>query len=270
MPNSPNFQAEAVVEKLGDRELLRNYCNFAGMHRAIIGDILFRNLSQDPIRRRSIALEITANWVAALEDVALWFFALKEWGENRNVLLFDLLDSIQVSEREGAKYITQRALDELAGWTADDMRCMFGLPSDEQLLSWGWTKDMVTEHVAALAEALNRIKQALAFRVQDEGVLVSGYNKIKHGVLAVAASEHSSIGVSVMVPSRRGPKDPVTGKRKINVGWIPCEDKELHNLIRSTLLVCEALWAILCLLYWTRFDNAWVRPEWPVLLPAAQ
>lgn len=252
---------EALEERLSDREFLRNYCTFAGMHRAITADVLFRSLKQEPHRRRWIGLEMMANFAAVLEDVALWFFVLREW-KNNDVPLFDLLDTIRVSE--GQRYSAQRAFQELIRWSTDDMRREFGLPSNRHLLSWGWTEDMVKKHVAAITEALDRMKSALGLRIEEQGIVVSGYNKIKHGMLAIATSEHSSIGVSIMLPSRRGARDIPTGKRKINAEWVACEDEELSKLARVTIFINEALWVILCIIYKSRFDYTWAPPKWPV------
>jgi len=252
--------ARAIVTKLGDREVLLNYCEFAGMHRALTAVLLFKSLDSEPSRRRSIGLEILGNFVAALEDVALWFFVLKEW--KKGELLFDLLDQINVTEQPGHPYSSGTALNEIAKWTITDLRREFGLPSDDVLLRMGWSEKMLNDHINGLRAALDALREALEIRTEDERVVVTSYNKIKHGALAIAATEHSSIGVSVMLPSRRGPLDPASGKRKINTGWIACESEALRRLVDNTLAVSSSLWAILNVLYLARFDPAWKAPNW--------
>ena len=101
-------------------------------------------------------------------------------------------------------------------------------------------------------------------RTEDERVLVSAYNKVKHGTLAIAAKEYSEIGVSVMLSSRRGPTDLKSGKRKINTGWIDCEDEALARLVDNTVHTCGNLWAMLNLIYKAKFD-----PSWKGEVPAA-
>lgn len=258
------IRSEIIVAKLGDEALLRNACGFAALHRALVVKHLWATLppTDQPNELRSVALELTMNYVAALEDAVLWFFVLREWktsGEG----LFDLLDSIQVKESRGAKYSSQAALDEVEGWTIADLRRELGLPNDDWLLANGWDEGGVRRHIRAIREALERMKSGLELRVSDEGVLCTSYNKIKHGCLAVAASESSKIGVSVMMSSRRGPIAP-SGKRAINTGWLPCEREELANIAASTLLIVEAVWTLLNLVYAVRFDADRVLPEWPV------
>jgi len=250
------MRPEAVVNKLGDQELLRNYCEFAGLHRAVTAIILFKSLGTDENQRRSIGLEILGNFAAALEDVALWFYVLREWKEQKE-LLFDLLDRINVTESPGHPYSSERALDEMASWTIADLRREFGLPTDQRLLQMGWTERMLNEYINVLRDALEQLREALGVRIESERVLVSSYNKLKHGALAIAASEYSSIGVSVLLPSRRGPRDPVSGKRKINAGWIACDDDDLRGLVDNTVNISSTICAILNLIYKARFDPTW-------------
>ena len=258
------MRPEAVTDKLGDRELLRNYCGFASRHRAVVGVTLFRALGADELQRRSIALEIFGNYVAALEDNALWFHVLRQWKEG--LLLFDLLDKIEIRETEGHRYSSEAAIDELSAWTIADLRREFCLPTDGSLLSMGWTEARIKEYITLLRDALETMKSALEARTENERVLVSSYNKIKHGALAVAASEYSEIGVSVMLPSRKGPLDDVSGKRKINTAWILCEDEELRSIVRNTVSISSAMSAILNLIYMSRFDPEWRLPSLPVIL----
>ena len=258
------ISSQLIVDKLSDPAVLRNACEFAGLHRALVVKHLWATLPapDEANELRSVALELTMNYVAALEDAVLWFFVLREW-KSGDKLLFDLLDSIQVVESRNAKYSSQAALDEIDGWTVADLRRELGLPGDEWLLSHGWSKTGVNRHISAIREGLERLKKGLELRVGDEGVLCTSYNKIKHGCLAIATTEHSSIGVSVMMSSRRGPLGE-GGKRLINTGWLPCEKRELAGFADSTLLITEAMWTLLNILYTFRFDTDWALPEWPV------
>jgi hypothetical protein len=63
--------------------------------------------------------------------------------------------------------------------------------------------------------------------------------------------------------SRRGPLEPPATKRKINAGWLPCEDGELAKMLFDTLVVSEALFILLNWIYAIRFDDSWVSPPWP-------
>ncbi len=74
------------------------------MHRAITAQTLLGSLTQEPNQRRSVGLEIAANFVAALEDVALWYFVLKEWKSGG--ALFDLIDGIQIRDQADYRYST--------------------------------------------------------------------------------------------------------------------------------------------------------------------
>jgi len=251
-----------IVEKLSDQEVLRNYCAFAGMHRSNTAMTLFNSLGTDENQRRSIGLEILGTSVAALEDVALWFFVLKEWKKGEKSL-FDLLDGINVTEGEGHPYSAQTALDEMAKWTIADLRREFGLLTDEDLLERGWAEIALNNHINALRGALRVLLRALEMRTEDERILVTSYNKIKHGALAIATTEHSPIKVSVMLSSRRGPVNPASGKRKVNTGWIACEDRALGGLVNNIVQISRALWQILNFIYLTRFDSSWEIPPWP-------
>ena len=251
-----------IMAKLGDKEFLRNYCEFAGAHRARIAELLFSNLDDEPNRRRSIALELTANYVSAIEDLVLWFFVLKRWRNNEGTL-FDLLNSTSVVERPGNKYSTETALGELRAWTIADLRRELGLPTDDYLLQAGLNERALTNHLNAIRDLLARFREGLELRLEYEHLLVTAYNKVKHGVLAVATTETSRSGISVMIPSR-----PVSGQRKpVNVGWLPCDDEELSKLYVSTLLVSESTFTLLNLIYIGDFDAGWTLPEWPVPLP---
>jgi hypothetical protein len=258
------ISSQLIVDKLSDPAVLRNACEFAGLHRALVVKHLWATLPapDEANELRSVALELTMNYVAALEDAVLWFFVLREW-KSGNKLLFDLLDTIQITESRKAHYSSQAALEVMEAWTIADLRREFGLPGDEWLLAHGWSKTGVNRHISAIRESLERLKKGLELRVGDEGVLCTSYNKIKHGCLAIAATEHSSIGVSVMMSSRRGPKGE-KGKRMINTGWLPCEKEELEKVAHSTLLISEAIWTLLNLLYMVRFDAEWRLPQWPV------
>lgn len=257
------MSGETVVAKLGDREVLKNYCEFAVFHRAMSAITLFKSLGTDENQRRSIGLEILGNFAASLEDTALWFYVLKEWKEEKD-LLFDLLDRTIITEGSGHPYSSEKALEEMAVWTIADLRREFGLPTDQRLLHMGWTERELNEHINALRDVLRELREALEMRTEDERVLVSAYNKVKHGTLAIAAKEYSEIGVSVMLSSRRGPIDLKSGKRKIDTGWIDCEDKELAKLVDNTVHTCGNLWAMLNLIYKSRFDQSWQG-----VLPAA-
>jgi len=252
-----------MLGRLNDRELLKNYCHFAGIHRANVADSLFRSLSgAGENQRRSTGLELLGNLVATLEDAAMWFFVLKEWKKG-NALLFDLLDTTNIQERPGGPMSSEAVLNEIAGWTIADLRREFGLPRDEDLLKRGWTETMLNKHINDLRADLDAFKSALEMRTEDERTMVNSYNKIKHGALAIATTEHSSINVSVMLPSRRGPVDPISGKRKINFAWIACEDKALRSLVNITIQTSFVLWWILNILYVARFDPDWKFPPWP-------
>ena len=263
MPND-EFSSQLVVDKLSDKALLRNACEFGILHRALVVQHLWDTMPDphDANRLRSVALELTANYVASLEDAVLWFFVLKEWKPGGQGL-FDLLDGIKVTESPTGKYSTQVALDSIRAWNIADLRREFGLPSDEYLLNNGWSEKGVNTHINSIREALDRLKEGMNLRVEDEGVLYTSYNKIKHGCLAIAATEYSDIRVSVMISSRRGPKGE-NGKRLINTGWVPCDRSELKKLAYSTLIIVEAVCTILNLLYTVTFDSAWRPPKWPV------
>ncbi len=263
-PGKFEMHPEDVISKLGDQEVLRNYCVFAGLHRALVGVTLFRALGPDERQRRSIGLEIFGNFVAALEDAALWFFVLKEWADEEP--LFDLLDRIEIREAPGHRHSSERALEEISGWTIADLRREFRLPTDDSLLRMGWTEQRLNYYINVLRSALESLKSALEARTDDDRILVSSYNKIKHGALAVATNDHSRIGVSVMIPSRKGPIDPGSGKRKINAGWIPCEDDELARVVKNTMTISTALAAILNLIYASRFDRNWEVPSPPPIV----
>lgn len=260
-----------MISRLKDKELLRNYCHFAGIHRARVADSLFRSLGgAEENERRSIGLELLGNLVATLEDAALWFFVLKEWKKGKT-LLFDLLDTTKIiesaehpkSERAGHAKSSEAALSEMAKWTIADLRREFGLPRDEDLLKQGWTEPMLNQHINGLRAVLHVFKDALELRTEEQRAMVNSYNKIKHGALAIATTEHSSINVSVMLPSRRGSVDPISRKRKINFAWIPCEDEALRSLVGMTIQTSRALWLILNVLYRVRFDPDWESPAWP-------
>ncbi len=245
-----------------DQAVLKSYCAFAGMHRAIVAQTLMGGLTADPNERRSVGIELAANFVAALEDVALWYFVLREWKSGE--ALFDLMNRIQVRDTKGYKYSTQNAVDALSDWTIADLRREFGLPSDDELLESGWSEVGLNYYIDGLREALVRLKSGLELRLEDEGILRKSYNKIKHGVLAFPTTEHSKIGVSVQILSRRAPGRP---GGKINVGWISFDDDALRRLASNAVIVSEALWALLNLIYIYRFDRSWRLPKWPVPNP---
>jgi len=250
------------VTKPTDQDVLKSYCVFAGMHRAIVAQTLIASLTTDPNQRRSTGLELAANFVAALEDVALWYFVLKEWESGE--ALFDLIHRIQIRDQEGYKYSTQEAVAALSDWTIADLRREFGLPSDEELIKRGWNEEGLTSYINGLREALVRLKSGLELRLEDEGILRTSYNRIKHGALAFPTTENSEIGVSVMILSRRAPGRP---GGKVNQGWISCDDDALRRLASNAVIVSEALWALLNLIYAYRFDRTWKLPRWPVPNP---
>jgi hypothetical protein len=258
---------DVLVAKLSDEAILRNYAMFAGLHRDRMARALFSRLGDQPDDRRSIGLELMANLAAALEDVTLWFFVLQEWRAGAGGL-FDLLDSISVVDREGYPYSSEQALNQISTWTIVDLREKFGLPLDDDLAANNWSEELISGHVEALEEALRILQSAIRTRTDDDRILVNSYNKLKHGALAIATTELSPVGVSVLVPSRRGPLDPKTGRRKINFGWVACDDADLRHMVNETIAVSSALWKILCLLYASRFDGKWVPPPHPQFLAA--
>lgn len=262
MPEEQQVAHEILVAKLGDAAILRNYCEFAALYRPAVVSTLLGALDKDPLKRRGIAMEIAALYVAALEDLVLWFYALRRWRPNVE-LLFDVVDSVFVSEGASSSTSSEKALAEIAGWTPEQLRAEFGLPDDEWLLENGWTQAVLAEHKDGIADLLSFVREAIAQRTSDEGILVTSYNKIKHGALAIAATENSAIGVSVMLASRRGPLDETSGKRKINTGWIACDDADIREIANSVLVTSQVTWAILNLVYMYRCDSTWVAPEWP-------
>lgn len=256
--------AEVVVAKLDDDHLLRNYCTFAGLHRARILTRCFHDLgaATDADERRTLALQILGEYVSTLEDVAQWFYVLREWRLG-HTLLFDELDQIGVRDQPGSKYSTETALKSLDEWQPDKLREELGLPNDQTLRSRGFSDAQVEIHREGIREYATLMKQALEFRSQSERALVVGWNKTKHGMLVVATTEASRSGVSMMIASRSGPKDQATGRRQINVGWLPCDHEEIARFVNTALLVSNALWGVLNLLYWAHFDQTWTLPVWP-------
>ncbi len=244
-----------VNQRLQDRELLRNYCTFACFHRARLAHILYEALDDDQDRRRTIGIEIVENYVAMLEDIAMWFFVLRQWARGSKSL-FELLEAVEVRESQGWKYSTEAALTEISGWTIADMRREFGMPLDDDLKKFGLSESGLRGHIAAIRDALSLFQESLSLRRSDQGILVVAYNKLKHGLVALSAVENSSIGASVIVASTKGtPKG-------LKVGWIPCEDDALAKVVDTTVWAAEALCAVLNILYVARFDNKWVVPAW--------
>ena len=262
MTTDSGLPPEVDFAKFGDQELLRNYCVFAAFHRARIAEVLFNNLDDDADLRRSIALELVANYVAATEDLVLWFFVLKRWRPGKEPTLFDLLDSTFVRESAGADESTKLALEEVRQWSIADMRRELGLPRDDYLLRSGLDDRGLNKHINAMRELLERLRESFELRLSDEKSLVVAYNKVKHGVLAVATDEGSASGVSVLVASRKGPAGP--GRRKnFYTGWIPCDKPELWKMYASTGLVAEATCTLVNLKYIRHFDPRWSIPPWP-------
>jgi hypothetical protein len=262
----PNQQTSAddVVAKLKDRDVLRNYCDFSTMYRPSIAMLLIDALDSDPLRRRAIAMEIVALYVAALEDLVLWFFTLRQWRPGEE-LLFDVVDTVFVNEGRKSTNSTGKALAELANWTHEQLRSEFGLPDDDWLMRNGWSAKGVAEHAEGLTAFLTFVRAALAQRTSDEGMLVTAYNKIKHGALAIAATENSRMGLSLMIPSRRrrGPLEESSGKRMVDVAWLPCDDADLRKLASSVLVTSHVTWVMLNVVYSFRFDPSWEPPKWP-------
>jgi len=131
------------------------------------------------------------------------------------------------------------------------------MPRDERLLQLGWSERMLNEHINAMRQTLGELQEALEMRTENERVLVSAYNKAKHGMLAIATEEYSPIGVSVMLSSRRGPLDEMSGRRKINTGWIDCADDALARLVDNTVHTSGNLWSMLNVIYKATFDPQW-------------
>ncbi len=253
--------AEEVVAHLSDERLLHSYCTFNTLFRPLIAALLFSQLDDEVQSRRAIALEIASGWVASIEDIVIWVLVLRAWRPGKN-LLFDLLDSTTVRENEGPQS-TIALLQHLSDLTGSDLGREIGLPSDAELLGSGFERERIDAQRKALEGFLGLLRDALPIRTADEGVAVSSYNKIKHGVLAVCSDQNSRIGVSFLLASRRGPLDPTAGKRKINASWLPCEDGELAKMLFDTLVVSEALFILLNWLYTVRFDASWLQPSWP-------
>lgn len=262
MKTDSGVPPETIVATLGDKELLRNYCLFAGFHRARIAEVLFNNLDDDADQRRSIGLEIAANYVAATEDLVLWFFVLRRWRPGEDPALFDLLDSTFVRESRDADQSTERALKEIQKWSIADLRRELGLPNDEYLLQSGLDEIGLKKHINAMRDLLERIRESFELRLSDNKILVTAYNKVKHGVLAFATNEGSVSGISVLIASRSGPAGP-DGRKKIDAGTIPCDKPELWKMYASTGFVAEATCTLVNLKYIRHFDPRWSIPPWP-------
>jgi hypothetical protein len=253
---------DVLASKLGDSSVLRNYCEFACLYRPSIVNVLIASLDDNAVTRRAIAMKVAALYVAALEDLVLWFFALKRWRPGSE-LLFDVIDSVFVNESDRSSHSSKTALTEIASLESEELRSQLGLPPDGWLVEHGWSQEELAEHKEGIAALKEFVQEALSQRTTDEGVLVTSYNKIKHGALALATTENSGLGISVMLASRRGPQDPASGRRKINTGWIACDDDDVRHVASSVLVVSHVTWALLNLVHLYRFDPNWAAPEWP-------
>jgi hypothetical protein len=253
---------EVIAAKLTDAAILRNYAEFATLYRPSVATTLVRALDNDHIRRRSIAIEVAALSVASLEDLVFWVNALRRWRPGSEPL-FDVLDSVVVRENREHDGSSAAALANLLSWTVADLRRELGLPDDGWLRRLGWSGHQVADHAAGLGELLVILREAVAMRTTDEGVLVTSYNKIKHGALVIAASEGSDIGVSVMLPSRKGPIELASRKHMINTGWIACDDVDVCNLANTVLVANHSIWMLANLVYLYRVDAGWRPPPWP-------
>jgi hypothetical protein len=252
-----------LVAHLDDQVILRSYCEFNTMYRALAATGAYDSRAKSRLHRRAAALEIATAWIASIEDLAMLIIAFGEWDPGNN-LLFDVLDKTQIRE-DGGQNSTEAVLATVMSWSPDQIREGLGLPSEETLRDRGFRDEEIAQQRQSFAGFRDLIARALSIRLADESVAVSSYNKIKHGVLAICSTLNSEMGVSFLLSARRGPKEPALGGRqKINSSWLPCDDRELRALVLDTILVCKASWYLVNLMYLMRFDRKWQMPEWPI------
>lgn len=242
-----------ISDALSDKSVLRSYCEFGSLHRASHALTLADAFEgADETGRRSLLLALIANSVVAMEDLVLWFHALRKWRPGAN-LLFDILDDTSINEGRGS---TLAALVELSAWEEEEGWRSFGLPEWSDLADDGFNVEAIRTVSSLVPELLRDLTQE---RVRLP-ILIHAYNKIKHGALALTGNR---TGTQLLIASKRGEFVPEVGKRMVTYQWFDDRISFRLALALGPLYSSQLLHAVLNLVYVIRFDRDWIAPDWP-------
>jgi len=119
------------ILSITDQEFINEYRSLNVFHRSIICEACLKSFDKgNEVIKKSIGVEIVYQYVSALEDLAMIFFALKDLHKHENSFLKSLF-SIQIRENS-KKYSTETLIaevDRLLSLTFDEMLSELHLPS---------------------------------------------------------------------------------------------------------------------------------------------
>jgi len=156
--------------------VLENYTKFGVGARAAAASVFldFFKRAADANARKFAALKVVEEWILATEDLAMVYFALRD-RRQRPVLEGLLHTKINAN-------LSQQWARELDA-SDDQVLETLGLVEAGELLG-DWPSP--AEWLQALRGSVDIMRNAAANRTVKGGVLVKGFNKLKHGFIAVS------------------------------------------------------------------------------------
>ena len=172
-----------MKHSISDKEFLNNYIRFAAVHRWRVANACFDRLRQADNKspeRAHLALEILCCYLLLMEDILLWFHALKKSQISSGEHLMDVLHKVRIPERG-----REAALEELNSMTTTDFMRLLGcqLTGGESQLRLDTPQEIENLHRILTGE----IKSFLNgnSNIWKRGTFVKCLNKIKHALLVM-------------------------------------------------------------------------------------
>lgn len=190
-----DLHMEMSTLEISDEEFIEQYRSLNVFHRKIISEACLKSFDQGNEQiRRSIGVEITYQYVSLLEDLAMVFFAIKNFQKNDNSFLKAFFNVfIQENSPELSTEALINEITRLLGLSFKDLLSELNLPTFESIQS---EMSLTSEEEKNIQELKTQYEQEIRKTVEVIQTVVSNRkygkdgnpfdlvkigNKIKHG-----------------------------------------------------------------------------------------
>lgn len=256
--------------RIKDSEFLRSYLEFNLSHRYIVAEACFKSFDKGNWAiKKSIGIEIIAQYIGLLEDIAMLYYAMKNKNRKSCESFLKILKTIFIKEKEGYGYTSEKIvkeLDELEKINFDDfIKNVLHLPSknyfkkivpSELIKQFGGLDGAYNQYIRELKSILSNIKLAIRNRIRDKNnrtlPLKDVLNRIKHGPLFINdSSNEESVIFPINVTSLS------SNETEIKFLNLICNNKSsLEKLIRQMKIITDEFKKILNCYYAYYFSES--------------
>ena len=148
-------------------------------------------------------------------------------------------------------------MELLNSLTADSYRKPIHLPSGEELLTAGWSEELVNNVETSMWAQLNGFKRAVKLRDSNERAMVKAYNKAKHMLMGIY-QEVDGQPIIDLVTSTSG----YTEKIILGGTILGCQDSDIRRGASITVLVQATFCRLFVIILRARYGAQLGTPDW--------